>query len=381
MAGTTHVDIAMKLAAFAKFALAGLLGACLLTACNPPKPVRIGFLGGISDRTSDTGEAGRNGVMLAVEQRNQAGGLKGRPIEMLVQDDGQKPEQAKAAIKSLIDARADVVIGPFTSSVAAVVLPLVNEARMTMISPVASSMDFLGLDDHFIRINRTTRDNARVYAQLIHQRGQRRLAVAYDTHNLSFSSSWLKEFRQAFTALGGALSAEVPFESKTDISYIAVVQHMLLGKPDGVVFIASAIDVARLTQQLSKIEPNMPKSAAEWAASEALLDLGGRSVEGLLIAQSHNRNDPSERFRSFRSAFLKRFAREPGFSAVAAYDAATVVLQALERKVEGESVKDAVLKYGPYPGLHQSISFDRFGDTPRPVFFAEIRAGQFETLK
>lgn len=366
---------------FFKGILSLLLGAVLLVACSPPKPVRIGFIGGLSDRTSDTGEAGRNGLMLAVEQRNKTGGVKGRQIEIVVQDDGQKPEQAKAAIKALIETKVDVIVGPFTSAMAAVALPFVNDARVTMVSPVASSLDFLGLDDYFIRVNRTTRDNARDYAQQIYQRGQRQVAVAYDTRNRSFSTSWLKEFKQAFTALGGALSVEAPFESQPDIGYIDVVQRLLASKPDGVVFIASAIDVARLAQQLGKLAPDMPKSAAEWAASESLLELGGKSVEGLLIAQSHNRNDASERFQGFRKAYFDRFGREPGFSAVAAYDAAIVLFQALERQSGDESVKDAVLKYGPYPGLHQPINFDKFGDTPRPVFFTEIRAGQFVPVK
>ena len=364
-----------------KAAIGLILGAAMLMACSPPKPVRIGFIGGLSDSTSDTGGEGRNGLMLAVEQRNKAGGLKGRQFEILIQDDGQKPEQAKLAIKTLIDAKVDVVVGPFTSGMATVVLPFINEARITMISPVASSMDFLGLDDYFIRVNRTTRDNARDYAQQVHQRRQTQVAVAYDTRNRSFSTSWLREFKQAFSALGGSLSVEVPFESQPDIGYIEVAQQLLASKPNGVVLIASAIDVARLSQQLTKLAPEMPKTAVEWAASESLLELGGKSVEGLLIAQSHNRNDKSERFLGFRQAYVARFAREPGFSAVASYDAAQVLFQAMEHQSGNESIKDAILKYGPYPGLHQPISFDKFGDTPRPVFFTEIRAGQFVPVK
>ena len=51
------------------------------------------------------GEAGRNGVMLAVEQHNAAGGIKGRPIELLVEDDGQSPVKAAEAFKALVAAR------------------------------------------------------------------------------------------------------------------------------------------------------------------------------------------------------------------------------------------------------------------------------------
>ena len=65
--------------------------ACALgvTACTPPEPVRIGFIGGLSGRVADLGIDGRNGAVLAVELRNKAGGIKGRKVELLVEDDQQ----------------------------------------------------------------------------------------------------------------------------------------------------------------------------------------------------------------------------------------------------------------------------------------------------
>jgi branched-chain amino acid transport system substrate-binding protein len=58
-----------------------------------------------------------------------------------------------------------------------------------------------------------------------------------------------------------------------------------------------------------------------------------------------------------------------------------VLFAALEKRAEGETVKAAVLKYGPYQGLQQQISFDATGDTQRKVFFTEIRDGRFVALK
>jgi len=148
-----------------------------------------------------------------------------------------------------------------------------------------------------------------------------------------------------------------------------------------VLFIANAVDVARLAQQANKLAPTVTKLAAEWAASETLLELGGQAVEGLLIAQPYDRVDTREPYRRFHDAFVARFKREPGYSAISAYDAATVLLQAMTRKTDDESIKAAVLKYGPYDGVQQSIQFDRFGDAPRNMYFQEIRAGQFVLLK
>ena len=54
---------------------------------------------------------------------------------------------------------------------------------------------------------------------------------------------------------------------------------MLQSKPDGLLFISGALDVARLAQAARKIAPRLPIAASEWAATEQLIDLGGEVVE------------------------------------------------------------------------------------------------------
>jgi branched-chain amino acid transport system substrate-binding protein len=77
-----------------------------MIACTPPEPVRIGFLGGLSGRVADLGIGGRNGAILAVEMRNQHGGIKGRPIELIAEDDQQDAEIARQAIAACWRARS-----------------------------------------------------------------------------------------------------------------------------------------------------------------------------------------------------------------------------------------------------------------------------------
>jgi branched-chain amino acid transport system substrate-binding protein len=242
-------------------------------------------------------------------------------------------------------------------------------------------MAFYGKDDNLVRINRSTRDNAGDYARVLYDRGQHRIAVAYDVRNRNFTESWLEEFRRAFTAIGGTVSAEVPYESSPDVDFGAVVEAMLKSRPDGLFYISGAIDVARLAQHSRRLAPSLPIGASEWAASEQLIELGGKVVEGLIIVLNYDRNDDSARFREFREAYFRRFQKNPGYSSVSAYDAALVLFAALEKRAEGETVKAAVLKYGPYQGLQQQISFDATGDTQRKVFFTEIRDGRFVALK
>lgn len=364
-----------------RLSLVVLASCALLLGCGPAEPLRVGFIGGLSDRNSDVGQAGHNGVVLAVEQINRAGGIRGRQVELISRDDAQNRETAEKSARELAAAGVDAVIGPFTSGVAAAVVPVLAQSGTLLISPTLTSMDFHGKDDNLVRINRTTRDNAGDYARVLHERGQRRIAVAYDVRNRSFTESWLGEFRRAFSALGGTLAAEVPYESSPDVDFGAVVASMLKGRPDGLFYISGAIDVARLAQHSRRLAPSLPIGASEWAASEQLIELGGKVVEGLVIVQNYDRDDESARFQEFREAYFRRFQKNPGYSSVSAYDAALVLFSALEKRAEGETVKAAVLHHSPYQGLQQQISFDATGDTQRKVFFTEIRDGRFVALK
>lgn len=364
------------------WAAAACLGgsAAGLTGCSPPAPLRIGFIGGLTDRNSDNGQSGQNGVILAVEAFNRAGGAQGRLVDMISRDDAQNAEIAARSAQDLVAAGVEAVIGPFTSGMAKVIVPITGAAGLFEISPTITSMDFFGQDDHLFRINRTTRDNAQDYARVLISRGQKRVAVAFDTRNRNFSESWLKEFRAAVTQSGHTLAVEVPYESAAEADFAGVVRRMLIGRPDGLLFISGALDVAHLAQQARKQAPRLPIAASEWAATEQLIELGGAVVEGLLIVQNFDRDDGSARFREFHEAYFRRFQRKPGYSSVSAHDAATVLLTALSRRSSWQSIKAAVLANGPYQGLQQTIAFDANGDTPRKVFFTEIRDGRYARI-
>ncbi|OGB71412.1 MAG: ABC transporter substrate-binding protein [Burkholderiales bacterium RIFOXYC12_FULL_65_23] len=352
-----------------------------LGGCGQKEPIKIGFIGGLTDRNSDNGQSGLNGVILAVEQFNRQGGREGQMVELVTKDDAQNPATAQQSSRELVAAKVEAVIGPFTSGMAKVIVPITAQNGIFQVSPTITSMDFYGKDDNLFRINRTTRDYAEDYASVLMSQGLRRTAVAYDTRNLNFTASWLKEFRAAEQAAGQSLAAEIAYESGDSTDFGQVISQMLASKPDSLVFISGALDVARLAQQARKQAPKLPIAAAEWAATEQLVELGGEVVEGLLIVQNYDRDDQSERYRDFADAFYKRFQRQPGYSTVAAYDATTVVLTALKNRRRGETLKQAALRSGPYQGLQQSITFDANGDTRRQAFFTTIQNGRYVKLQ
>lgn len=353
----------------------------LLTACGPQGPIRIGFIGGLSDRNSDNGQSGLNGVVLAVEQFNRGGGINGRLVELIARDDAQNVETAARSANELVEAKVEAIIGPFTSGMAEVIVPISGKAGIFEISPTITSMSFYGKDDHLFRINRTTRDNANDYARVMAGKGLRNIAIAYDVRNRNFSESWLREFRTAAIAHDTSIAATIPYESAAGTDFKGIIREMLKHKPDSLFFISGALDVAHLAQAARSQAPKLPIGACEWASTEQLIDLGGEFVEGLLIVQNYDRDDPSQRFKDFSEAYIKRFQRPPGYSSVSAHDAATVLLTALKQRKTDESIKAAVLRNNPYQGLQQKISFDTNGDTPRKVYFTQIRSGRYVKIE
>jgi branched-chain amino acid transport system substrate-binding protein len=359
----------------------GLILVALLASCGKQEPILVGFIGGLTGPNSDNGQAGLNGVTLAIEEFNREGGVKGQLVELIIKDDGQNMTKAAASTQELVEAKVHAIIGPFTSGMAEVIVPIAGKAGIFEVSPTITSMDFYGKDDNLFRINRTTKDNAIDYAKFLTGQGIKKISVAYDLRNKNFTESWLNEFKTALTNQGGQVVTAIPYESGSVAPFERVMQEMLQAKPEGLLFISGALDVARLAQQARRQAPELPIIASEWAATEQLIDLGGKVVEGLIIVQNYDRDDTSARFKQFSEAYFKRFQRYPGYSSVSAYDAATVVLQALKNQKKGESVKEAALRSGPYPGLQQTIVFDKNGDTSRKIFFTKITNGQYAKVQ
>lgn len=353
-----------------------LLGGCT----REQQPIKIGFIGGLSNRNLDVGESGYRALMVAVEQVNRDGGINGRLVVVESRDDAQNTEAAAKAAEELVAAKVEAVIGPFTSGMAAAVMPIFDKAGVLVISPTISSLDFYGKDDFLVRMNRTTRDNAGDYAHMLFGRSQKHVALAVDMRNRAFTESWYNEFQKAMASLAGTKVVRVDYTSSETTDFPAVIREMLATKPEGLLFVSGALDVARLAQHARQQAADLPLSACEWAGSEQLLALGGKVVDGLLIVQNFNREDTSPRYLAFREAYYRRHQVHPGYSSIMAYDAATVLITALRGKISGETVKLAVLKYGPYQGLHQTIIFDANGDTEKKVFFTEIRNGKFNIL-
>jgi branched-chain amino acid transport system substrate-binding protein len=349
-----------------------------LTGCAK-RPMSIGFLGGLTGPASDLGVAGRDGAQLAIEQVNLAGGVNGQPVALVEVDDRQQADSMPLAAERMQAEVVAAVVGPMTSSMAAHWIPLTQQARLLTVSPTVTSTDFSGQDDHFFRVCSTTRDYARVSAEHhVRQGGWKRYAVVRDDSNAAYTRSWAEHFASALQNLGAEVVHQQVYRLNSRSESLAPYLQMALAyQPEALVVVANAIDTANLAQLLRKGNPTLPMLTAEWAATEQLIELGGRAVQGLHVAQYFDRQGQQPPYLAFREAFVARYGRPPGFPEVGAYDATRVVLEASRQRQGSETLRDTVRRLRRFDGLQQTIEFDDFGDASRKLYITRIENGRF----
>jgi branched-chain amino acid transport system substrate-binding protein len=353
-----------------------------LSACSPKPDIKIGYLGGLSGKFSDLGTATRNGALLAVEVTNAKGGIAGRKLALIEQDDKQSNEHAVAAIAELKKQEVVAVIGPSTSSIAMAVMPSANESQLLLISPTVTTSKLTGKDDYFLRATGDASMYGAMAAQVhFTKRGVRSVAIMLDMANADYTESWGLPYAQEMRRLGGKVLLIDRFKSTDSPDHTSLARRLVTDKPDMVVLVASTVDSALLAQRVKQLRPNVLLAGSAWASTERLIELGGAAVEGMLFEQYFDRHDQSEKYKAFSARYTERFKAAPGFGAVLAYDAASMVIAGLEKNTDPRTLKSSIISIGSFEGVQNRVTIDAFGDATRNVYFGVVKDGAFAKLE
>jgi len=357
--------------------------ACLsLSSCSEEPPLKIGFVGGLTGRIADLGVAGRDGAILAVEEKNQSGGIAGRKIELVVRDDRQEPESAKQAIYDLTSEEVIAIIGPMTSAMAVVIQPLINSNQTVTVSPTAKTDQLSGQDDFFLRVTTPLSRNAeQIAVHAVKNLNLNNFAVIYDVSNRAFTETWLNYFRKASLENGGQIVLVEEFNSQPNVHFLPIAERILATNPDGVLLLSNAIDTALLAQQIRKLGSKVALFSSEWASTTDLLSFGGRAVDGMASFHSFNADSQEARYLSFKERFTSRFGTAPSFATTLAYDATSFLIAGLEKNPSRDGLREALLKLGSFPGLQSEMTVDKYGDVERKLFLTVIENGQFKVVE
>ena len=361
--------------------LGAIFGLLTLSTCAPKPDIKIGFLGGLSGKFSDLGSATRNGALLAIEQTNAHGGVNGQKLVLVEQDDQQNNAQGIAAIAEFKKQGVVAVVGPSTSSIATAVVPSANQNHLLLITPTATTNKLTGKDDYFLRsIGDATlygREAARMH---VTKRGIQSAALILDMANADYTESWAAPYAEEFTRLGGKIRLIERFTSTANPDHTAIGKRLLAVNPQMVVIVASSVDSALIAQRVKQMAPTVQLAGAGWSSTERLIELGGAAVEGMLFEQYFDRFDPAPKYQRFVQDYKARFKAEPGFGAVLAFDAASMIIAGLQKTSEPQALKAAILGIGTFEGVQNPVTLDAYGDVSRSVYFGVVKNGAFAKL-
>lgn len=349
-----------------------------------PETIRIGFVGTLTGRYSDLGVSGRDGVILAVEEKNGSGGLAGRPIELLVRDDGQDPDMARRVDEELMASGVIAIIGHMTSEISLAVLPLINSKLTVMISPTASSAMLSGQKDFFFRVfEAVDRETVQLASWAkMEGLGLKSMVVLYDLDNRAYAEDYAQRFQKAYTELNGQVLAMIGLESSRALDAFELSQRIRSLEPDGVLLVLNSMDTAFVLQHLRASGWRGTAFASKWSMTKEILEQGNKASEGLYSITNFLPEHPSQRYRSFREGFLKRFRREPDFPAASGYEAAQLLFIAYEEALSGgKRLAEAITRIGQFEGLQSRIHLDEFGDPQRENFRVAVKDGRITRIQ
>jgi branched-chain amino acid transport system substrate-binding protein len=356
---------------------AAFLATTLLIGCGEKEPIRIGFIGPVSGRNADLGAGGRNGVQLAVEQANAAGGVNGRKIELIIKDDQGGAEIGKREFAVLLAEKPAAIIGPMTSGMAQVLTPMANEAQMLIVAPTATTNELAGKDDYFFRTIATTRQHGKTMAKYLIGREVRRVSLLVEQNNRAYTESWSSDFRAAFEPLGGVVLHAVSYVSSAEVDFVSLSRELDKSNPDAIILVTSGVDAALVINQLDVKGSKALRVTSEWAGSGKLIELGGDKTNGAIVPQYFDPSSTLPAFVAFREAYRTRFQEMPGFPGVNAYNATRVVLAAIKQRQGSASLKSVILAQRRYEGLLEPIEFDDFGDVQSRTYITTVKDGRY----
>jgi branched-chain amino acid transport system substrate-binding protein len=318
--------------------------------------------------------------MLRTEEINGAGGIRGRPIELIVKDAEQFKDDPRKSIDELIQAGVIAIIGPVTSSTAIKVVPYANTKRLLMVSPSASTPALSNQDDFLFRTTLTTTESADATASYCYKKlGWRKIAGTFSAENRVFTEPWFTAFKKRFEKFGGSV---IPGEILSENAKRAGVERSLMkGAPDGILIVSHALEVAKICQELRKLGSRYPIATSGIAYTPELIQHGGEVVEGIVFAVTFVEDEVFPGLQDFRTRYLKRYQKSPVLPDVYGYEAATILTEALKHSQEWtpEILKRTILTIKRFesPISPGGLVLNEYADVERNLIFMTVHNDKF----
>jgi branched-chain amino acid transport system substrate-binding protein len=312
---------------------------------------------------AEDGQSDRNGALVAADFINSQGGIRGHKIKIISEDDASDPKQAaNIANKLANDKTVLAIMGHHNSSCSLAGAPIYNRAKLVECSPASSSPAYSNAGHYCCRVEVTdAQQGVYVCNWMVKERGYKKIAVLWenDDYGLGLRQVWEKNVPE----MGGQLVDVESYYLGETKDFSSIITKMRGTNPDAIVIGGNYTEAALIRKQMADVGWNPPFFGTEGMYSQALIELGGKAVEGMEFIGYWFPESPKPIVQQFRKLFKAKFNREASAFDANGFDATMVLLEAMKMdpNPSRDTLRDYVWKQH-YQGVTGDNTFDSHGD-------------------
>ncbi len=349
----------------------------------------IGALAPLTGRVAIYGIASTNGTKQAIDEINANGGILGKQVKLVIEDEKGEPQEAVNAYNKLVEAGAVAIIGDITSGPTLAVADLANRDNMLLITPTGTQLDITTDKPSVFRVCFTDPFQGTMLAKFAKEYLNANTAAVLSNNSNDYSQGVKDAFLAEAAALGLQVVAEESYgdadkDFRVQLTSISSKNPDVLLVPDYYEINALIAPQAREVGLTSTfIGPDgwdgIVQQLTTGLADDTLKNEALQSVEGSYFTNHYSLDDPAENIQSFISNYRELYNEDPASFSALGYDAAYMVKDAIERagSTESQKIIDA-MKSIDYSGITGSIKFDENNNPIKAVSIIKVTNGQYK---
>ena len=367
-----------------------VLGATLLSSvfagCGSKESgdtIKVGANFELTGNVANYGNATIEGLQLAIDEANEAGGINGKKIELVsVDDKSEAAESINAATKLISDDDVKVIVGPATTGLVLAETQTATDAKVPIIAPCATSPEATvengKVKPYVFRSCFIDPQQGEVMATFAAKELKAKTAVIYVDNSSNYSKNLAKVFKEKFEAAGGKVVMEEAFLQK-DQDFKATLTKLKTANADVMFVPAYYEEVGKIVKQAREMGINSAILGTDGWDDTKVVDIAGADALNNTFFSTHYSEKDAE-VQGFIEAYKKKYNRAPNVFAALGYDAGKMLVDALKRAGSGdtEKIREALeatkdLKVGT-----GTISMDKNHNPIKTAVILEMKNGEKE---
>jgi branched-chain amino acid transport system substrate-binding protein len=349
-------------------------------------PIKIGFLGAKTGNVAMYGLNTMKGLNMAVAEINGSGGLLGRQVEILSEDNaGDKAQALNITKKYVTQDKVAAIIGDPTTGITKVAGQVANENKTVIMSAGSTGTNVVEIGPYVFRDTLLDTVAAPATATyMVKEKGWKNVALITSKNN-DYSVSLSAIFKKAVQDAGGTIITE-EFMNDKDTDFSGIVTNIKSRKPDVILFSGYYTEGALIMKKVREVGmKDIVMVGGDGLQGEDFMKIGKEAVEGSISYAGFSPEQPTEKTKKFIDSFkAKNNGEEPDLFAAQGYDALMLIAQAIKdaNSADPSVFKDKLAATKAYEGVSGTITFQA-GREPikSPVYLLEVKSNKFALLK